>query len=80
MKNDKNQIIDKTVESIRSNVESNYNSLESLYDDNKFNIDSLEEKMGELRKLNNDAIEQMYNEIVGTLPEKALIRKKKHNS
>ncbi|MCL1830724.1 MAG: hypothetical protein FWG21_04760 [Oscillospiraceae bacterium] len=80
MKVVKDQIIDKTLDTIRLNVEDNYNTLESLYDNNGINIDKLEEQMGKLRRSNDEAIEHMYNEVVNSLPEKALLRKKKHNS
>ena len=80
MKSNREQIIDKTVDTMRLNLEDNYNSLETLYDSKGISIDDLEEKMGELHRLNAEAIEQMYNEVVGSLPEQALLRKKKHNS
>jgi len=80
MKDNKEQIIDKAVEAMRHDIEENYRSLETLYDERGITIDSLEAKMGELRHRSQETIEQMYNEIANSLPEKAMIRKKKPNS
>jgi len=80
MKNEKEQIIEKAIDSIRINIEDNYNALESLYDSNGLNIDQLEEQWGKLLRNNEDAIEQLYNDVANSIPEKALIIKKKHNS
>jgi len=80
MSDNREQIIEKAIDSIRTNIESNYDSLESLYDNNEMNIDSIEKRMGEVRRLNDAAIEEMYNDVVNSIPEKALLLKKKHNS
>jgi len=80
MKDSKEQIINKATETMRQNFEENYSSLESIYEDSGITIDTLETKMGELRHSSQATIEQMYNEIANSLPEKALLRKKKPNS
>ena len=80
MRDSKEQIIDKAVAAMRQDIEENYSTLEALYGKRGITIDSLEEKMGELRHRNEATIEQMYNEIANSLPEKAMIRKKKPNS
>lgn len=80
MKDKKEQIIGNAVETMRQDMEDNYSALESLYDSGGINIDNLEEKMGELRHRNQETIERMYSDIAGSLPEKALLRKKKPNS